>query len=601
MRTKKTNRTDDKITALYERLSRDDELQGDSNSIINQKKMLEDYAHKNGYLNTVHFTDDGFTGGNFDRPGWKQLVTEIEAGKVGTIIVKDMSRVGRNYLEVGFYTEVMFREKGIHFIAISNNIDSQHGESSEFAPFLNIMAEWYLRDTSRKVKAVKQAKGMDGKRLTSLPIYGYTRDPDDKEKWIIDPEAADVVRRIFRLTIEGKGPNDIARILAGEQIERPSYYLNARGIVKRSTCDNSIPYSWSGNTIAHILEKPEYMGHTVNFRTYKDSYKDKRPKEADPEDWVIFKDTHPAIIDEQTFSMARKCRETVRRKDTIGEANPLTGLVFCADCGAKMYNHRKPNPTQYRHPSGKIYTRCPVDFYTCSTYSLSSRQFNKKCTQHQIRTVVLREIVLDTIRAASSFVLSNEADFIEHVRQTSNVRQEDTARAHKKRIAKEQKRVAELNTLIRKIYEDNVSGKLSDKRFELLSAEYEQEQAGLEDSIQNLQAELDSFNADSVRADKFIEIVKKYTDFSELTTPMLIEFVEKIMVHAPDNSSGKRVQKVDVYLNFIGKFDVPVVAPELTLEEQAAEEKRQKKLKQGREAQRRYYQKLQAAAVAANQ
>lgn len=600
MRTKKTSRTDDKITALYERLSRDDELQGESNSIINQKKMLEDYAHKNGYLNTVHFTDDGFSGGNFDRPGWKQLVAEIEAGKVGTIIVKDMSRVGRNYLEVGFYTEVMFREKGIHFIAISNNIDSQHGESSEFAPFLNIMAEWYLRDTSRKVKAVKQSKGMEGKRLTSIPIYGYARDPDDKDRWIIDPEAADVVRRIFRLTIEGKGPNDIARILAGEQIERPSYYLNARGIVKRSTCDTSIPYSWSGNTIAHILEKPEYMGHTVNFRTYKDSYKDKRVKEADPEDWVIFKDTHPAIIDEQTFSMARKCRETVRRKDTIGEANPLTGLVFCADCGAKMYNHRKPNPTQYRHPSGKIYTRCPVDFYTCSTYSLSSRQFNKKCSQHQIRTVVLREIVLDTIRAASSFVLANEAEFIEHVRQTSSVRQEDTARAHKKRIAKEQKRVAELNTLIRKIYEDNVIGKLSDKRFELLSAEYEQEQAGLEESIQTLQAELDSFNADSVRADKFIEIVKKYTDFSELTTPMLIEFVEKIMVHAPDNSSGKRVQKVDVYLNFIGKFDVPMEAPELTPEELAAEEKRQKKLKQRREAQRRYYQKLQAA-MAVNQ
>lgn len=239
MRTKKTDKDNSKLTALYERLSRDDELQGESNSIVNQKKMLEDYAHKNGYANTAHFTDDGFTGGNFDRPGWKQLISEIEAGKVGTVIVKDMSRVGRNYLEVGFYTEVMFREKGIHFIAISNNIDSLNGDSSEFAPFLNIMSEWYLRDTSRKVKAVKQAKGMEGKRLTSLPIYGYACDPDDKSKWIIDPEAAEVVRRIFRLTIEGKGPNQIARILADEKIERPTYYLNARGIVKRSTCDAS--------------------------------------------------------------------------------------------------------------------------------------------------------------------------------------------------------------------------------------------------------------------------------------------------------------------------------------------------------------------------
>ena len=602
MRTKKSDKAANKITALYEMLSRDDELQGDSNSIINQKKMLEDYAQKNGYSNLVHFTDDGFSGGNFDRPGWKQLVAEIEAGKVSTVIVKDMSRVGRNYLEVGFYTEVMFREKGIHFIAITNNIDSMNGESSEFAPFLNIMAEWYLRDTSRKVKAVKQAKGMEGKRLTSLPIYGYKRDPDDKDKWIIDPEAAEIVRRIFRLTVEGYGPNEIARILAEEKIERPSYYLNVRGIVKRSTCNDSLPYSWSGNTIRHMLEKPEYIGHTVNFRTYKDSYKDKKTKEAAPEDWAVFKDTHPAIIDEQTFTIVQQCRKTVRRKDTIGEANPLTGLLFCADCGAKMYNHRKAKPTPYRHTSGKIYMRCPLDYYTCSTYSLTSRQFNKKCSQHQIRTVVVREIVLETIRAASSLVRSNEAEFIRQVREASNVRQEETARSHKKRIAKEQKRVAELNTLIRKIYEDNVSGKLSDKRFEILSAGYEQEQAALEESIQTLQAEIDSFQADSVRAEKFIDIVKKYTDLSELTTPMLNEFVEKILVYAPDNSSGQRVQKVDVYLNFIGKFDMqPEAEKEATPEELAAEEKRQKKLRQRREAQRRYYNKLKAADTAANQ
>lgn len=597
MRTKKADKDNSKLTALYERLSRDDELQGESNSIVNQKKMLEDYAHKNGFANTAHFTDDGFTGGNFDRPGWKQLISEIEAGKVGTVIVKDMSRVGRNYLEVGFYTEVMFREKGIHFIAISNNIDSLNGDSSEFAPFLNIMSEWYLRDTSRKVKAVKQAKGMEGKRLTSLPIYGYACDPDDKSKWIIDPEAAEVVRRIFRLTIEGKGPNQIARILADEKIERPTYYLNARGIVKRSTCDASHPYSWSGNTIGHMIGKPEYMGHTVNFRTYKDSYKDKKVKDAPPEDWVIFKDTHPAIIDEQTFDTAQKCRKTVRRTDSLGEANPLTGLVFCADCGAKMYNHRKPTPTQYRHISGKTYTRCPKDVYCCSTYTLTGRQFDRKCTQHQIRTSVLRELVLDTIRSVSGYVRDNENEFIRQVRERSIVRQEETARAHKKRIAKEQKRVAELNTLIQRIYEDNVNGKLSDKRFEVLSTSYEQEQAGLEESVCNLQAELDSFNADSVRADKFIEIVKRHTDFSELTAPMLQEYVEKIMVHAPDNSSGKRVQKVDVYLNFIGMFDVPADKPEPTPEEQAAEEKREKKLAQRREAQRRYYKKLQATAT----
>lgn len=598
MKTKKTSRTDDKITALYERLSRDDELQGDSNSIINQKKILEDYARKNGFLNIVHFTDDGFSGGNFDRPGWKKLVAEIEAGTVGTVIVKDMSRVGRNYLEVGFYTEVMFREKGIHFIAISNNIDSTNGESNEFAPFLNIMSEWYLRDTSRKIKAVKQAQGKEGKRLTSFPIYGYARDPDDKDKWVIDPEAAEIVRRIFQLTIEGKGPNDIARILASEKIERPSYYLNARGIVKRSSCDNSIPYSWSGNTVKHIIEKPEYIGHTVNFRFYKDSYKDKKLKEAPPEDWAIFKDTHPAIIDEQTFHIAQKCRKTVRRTDSLGEANPLTGLVFCADCGAKLYNHRKPYPTEYRHPSGKIYNRCPRDVYSCSTYSLTGRQFNRKCTQHQIMTSVLRELVLDTIRSVSGYVRSNETEFIKQVRESSAIKQEKTAQLHKKKIATQQKRVAELNTLIRKIYEDNASGKISDKRFELLSAGYEQEQTDLEESIQNLQAELDSFNADSVRADKFIEVVKRYTDFSELTPLMLHEFVEKIMVHEADKVDGKRIQKVDVYLNFIGKFEVPVDKPEATPDELAEAEKLRQKRERHREAQRRYYAKQQAAMAA---
>lgn len=596
MSSKKFDKMDDnKIDALYERLSRDDELQGDSNSIINQKKMLEDYAHKNGFTNTVHFTDDGYSGGNFDRPSWKRLVAEIEAGRVRTVIVKDMSRVGRDYLQVGFYTEVMFREKGIHFIAIANSIDSQNRDSGEFAPFLNIMAEWYLRDTSRKVKAVKNAKGMEGKRLTSAPIYGYMQDPEDKSKWIIDPEAAEVVRRIFQLTIEGKGPRVIASTLAEERIDRPSYHMNALGIINREQYDNSIPYAWSGNTISHMLKKPEYMGHTVNFRTYKDSYKDKRAKNTPQEEWVIFENTHPAIVDEQTFNTAQKCRKTVRRTDSLGEANPLTGLVFCADCGAKMYNHRKPAPTKYKHPSGKIYTRCPKDIYACSTYTLTNRRFDKQCTQHHIRTEILRELALDAIRSVSSFVKSNEAEFIRQVRETSSVQQEETAKAHRRRIAKEQKRVAELNTLIRKIYEDNVSGKLTDKRFELLSNGYEQEQAELEQSIDNLQAELNSFDADSIRADKFIEIVKRHTDFSELTTPMINEFIEKIIVHEGDWTTGERTQQVDIYLNFIGKFDVAKPGP--TPDEIAAEEAKRLKRERHREAQRQYVERQKNLAM----
>lgn len=583
------SKTNTKIDALYERLSRDDELQGESNSIINQKKMLGDYAEKNGFANPVHFTDDGWSGGNFERPGWKKLIAEIEAGRVATVICKDMSRIGRDYLQVGFFTEVMFREKGVRFIAIANSIDSVNKDSGEFAPFLNIMAEWYLRDTSRKVKASHKARGKAGKRLTFAPIYGYRQNPEDKSQWLVDPEAAEVVRRIYRLTIEGKGPCDIARILAEDKVERPSHHMTVRGYAKRGYHDMEHPYAWSGNTIGHIIGKPEYMGHTVNFRTYKDSYKDKYTKHAPPEDWVIFEDTHPAIIDRETWETAQRCRKTVRRTDSLGEANPLTGLVFCADCGAKLYNHRIPRPTQYRHPSGKVYTRPPKDIYSCSTYSLTSRKFDPQCSQHHIRTVVLRELALDAIREVSGYVKENEAEFVQQVREASTVRQEEAAKAHRRRIAKEQKRVAELNTIIKKLFEDTATGKLTDKRFDMLAAEYEREQAELEQSIAALQLELDSFHADMERADRFIEIVKRYTDFTELTPAMITEFIEKIVVHEGDKSSGEREQQVDIYLNFIGRFEVP--AKEASTEELAEEERQREKRERHREAQRRYTEK----------
>ena len=583
-----------KITALYSRLSRDDESIGDSLSIQNQKAMLEKYAAQNGFSNIAHFSDDGYSGGNFDRPDWKRLIEQIEKGNVGTVISKDMSRIGRDYLQTGFFTEVFFREKGVRFIAIANNIDSQDKESGEFAPFLNIMSEWYLRDASRKVKASHKARGMSGKRLTFKAIYGYMPDPQDKEKWIIDSEAAETVKRIFALTIEGKGPTQIARLLHDENVERPSYYLYKKGIVNYAdSYDHSHPYAWSTNTIGHIIERPEYMGHTVNFRTYKDSYKDKQAKANTQENWVIFENTHEAIIDRETWETAQRCRKTARRTDH-GEANPLTGLVFCADCGAKLYNHRMPYPTTYVNKKGYVCHRPPKDIYTCSTYNLTGRQYDRKCTNHHIRTVVLRELALDAIKSVSSFVKTNEAEFVKQVRESSAVQQEDAAKSHKRRIAKEQKRISELNTLIRRIYEDNVSGKLTDKRFELLSQEYEQEQTELEQSIERLQAELDSFHADSARADKFIEIVKKHTDFSELTPQMIAEYIEKIVVHEADKSSGERSQQVDVYLNFIGKFEIPAPAP--TAEEIEAEEKARRKRTQRREAQRRYAAKQKQKA-----
>ena len=331
------------------------------------------------------------------------------------------------------------------------------------------------------------------------------------------------------------------------------------------------------------------MGHTVNFRTSKESYKDKRPKLMPKEEWSIFENTHPPIIDSETFDLAQRCRKVVRRTDSLGEANPLTGLLFCYDCGAKLYNHRKPKATIYVNKKGYNCKRAPQDIYACSTYSLSIRKFDKKCTQHNIRTVVVRELVLDIIKSVSGFVKSNEAEFIKQVRETSNINQTATVKSHKKRIKKEQKRIDELNTLIRKIYEDNVSGKLTDKRFELLSSEYETEQSELEQSVETLQNEIDNFDADSVRADKFIEIVKRHTNFDELTPTMIHEFIEKIIVHEAVKDDGERTQRVDIYLNFIGKFDAPI--PEPTPEEIAEEETKIRKRKMHREAQRRYVER----------
>ena len=560
----------EKITALYERLSRDDELAGDSNSIVTQKKMLEGYAAQQGFTNCVHYTDDGYSGGTFERPSWKQLIKDIEDGKVGCVIAKDMSRIGRNYLQVGFYTEVMFREKGVRFIAIGNGVDSDVKDSGEFVPFLNIVNEWYLRDCSRKVKTALHVKGMDGKHhLTNEAIYGYKKDPDDRSKWVIDEEAAAVVRRIFQMTIEGMGPWNIARVLSEERIERPSYYLARRGLgVHKNNCDEERRYIWSGKTIAQILAKPEYKGQTVNFRTYKESYKDKKAKRTPKEDLTVFENTQEAIVDEKTWQLAQDVRRTVRRTDTLGAPNPLTGLLYCADCGAKMYNHRgikwqssnvKGTPVCYKR-----------DQYTCSTYANSCLSADVRCSQHYIRTDAVRELILEAIRSVSTYAVENEAAFIEQVRSVSELRQAESVKALRQRIKREQKRIAELNGIIKKLYESYATEKITEKRFEMMSAEYEQEQATLEEAVAKEQAELDAFEADTVRVDQFMALAKKYTDFSEPTTPMINEFVDKILVHKPDYSTGERVQEVEIYLKFIGKFKLP--EPEPTPEELAAQE-----------------------------
>lgn len=520
-----TDKSKNRITALYERLSRDDELAGDSNSIVNQKKMLEDYAKCNGYTDLVHFTDDGYSGGNFDRPGWKKMLRQIEDGSIGAVIVKDMSRVGRDYLQVGFYTEVFFREKGVHFVAISNGVDSDINTSSEFAPFLNIMNEWYLRDCSRKIKAVLQAKGRDGKPITSNPPYGYIKDPEDKNR-----------------------------------------------------CDMSKPYEWAGVSVVRMLEKPEYMGDTVNFRTKKLSYKDKVAVKNDSDEIVVFTDTHEAIIDRKTWYMVQELRKTKRRINTEGESNPFVGKIFCADCGGKMHyrNEGKRAGRKWRGlPDGSV--RTTPACYNCGNYNNSHDQSGKVCCSHNIQAKVIDQFVLETIQYACKSVRMDERAFVERIRSASEIREQSEAKKLKAALKHQEKRYAELDILLKKVYEDNALGRLPDKRYEMLSAGYEKEQAELEQSIKACREQLTQYDEDTDRTEEFLALVHKYTDITELTPVIINEFVDKILVHKAEKIDGERVMEIEIYLNFIGKVELP--AQELT-EEELAEIKEKQRLRE---------------------
>ena len=520
-----TDKSKNRITALYERLSRDDELAGDSNSIVNQKKMLEDYAKSNGYTDLVHFTDDGYSGGNFDRPGWKEMLRQIEDGSIGTVIVKDMSRVGRDYLQVGFYTEVFFREKGVHFVAISNGVDSDINTSSEFAPFFNIMNEWYLRDCSRKIKAVLQAKGRDGKPITNNPPYGYIKDPEDKNR-----------------------------------------------------CDMSKPYEWAGVSVVRMLEKPEYMGDTVNFRTKKLSYKDKTAVKNDSDEIVVFTDTHEAIIDRKTWYMVQELRKTKRRINTEGESNPFVGKIFCADCGGKMHyrNEGKRAGRKWRGlPDGSV--RTTPACYNCGNYNNSHDQSGKVCCSHNIQAKVIDQFVLETIQYACKSVRMDERAFVESIRSASEIREQSEAKKLKAALKHQEKRYAELDILLKKVYEDNALGRLPDKRYEMLSAGYEKEQAELEQSIKTCREQLTQYDEDTDRTEEFLALVHKYTDITELTPVIINEFVDKILVHKAEKIDGERVMEIEIYLNFIGKVELP--AQELT-EEELAEIKEKQRLRE---------------------
>lgn len=557
----------EKITALYERLSRDDELQGESNSISNQKQMLEDFALKNHLPHPVHFTDDGISGTRFDRPGFTAMMDEVEAGNVECIVIKDMSRLGRDYLKVGQVMEVL-RQKAVRLVAINDGVDTFKGED-DFTPFRNIMNEYYARDTSKKIKSVFRAKGMSGKHVSSCPPYGYLKSAEDKNLWLVDEEAAAIVRRIFRMTIEGYGPYQIAQRMEAEKVEIPAYHLqkHGAGLHQHKVFEN--PYRWSSGTVVNMLKKREYLGHTVNFKTRK-HFKDKKSHYVDESEWTIFENTHEAIIDQETYDNVQRIRGNARRyPDGWGEAHPLTGLMYCADCGGKMYVHRMNN--------GKRIAQ-----YTCS-------QFGKvPCgtlcpTQHRINADVVLQLITDTLRAITSFSQSDHEAFVKTVQETQTTQQITDATKNKKRLTIAQKRLTELETLLCKIYEDHLLGKLPEARYTVLDAQYSKEQGALVEEIACMERQLASMEQSKKSAEEFIRIIEKYEHFEMLTTPMLNELIQKIVVHEREHKGCQdTAQEVEIYFNFVGRYMPPRFGETiLTEEEQEAirikEAKRQKR------------------------
>ena len=541
-----------KITALYERLSRDDDQQGESNSIANQKKLLESYAAQHGFPNPVHFTDDGISGTRFDRPGFMALMKEVEAGNVEYLCLKDMSRMGRDYLKVGQIMEIL-RQKGVRLIAVNDGVDSARGDD-DFTPFRNIMNEFYCRDTSRKIRSTFQAKGKSGKHLTGTVIYGYLWN-ETRDQWIVDKEAAEVVKRIYQMTIDGLGPYQIAKKLSEEQDLIPSAYLaqHSEGVNKNKTFKDI--YGWGSSTVVEILKKREYLGHTVNFKTRK-HYKDKKSHYVSEDEWTIFENTHEAIIDQQTFDLVQKIRSNVRRyPNGWGETAPLTGLLYCADCGGKMYVHRTNN--------GKR-----ISQYTCSQYSKVPVGVLCK-TQHRINESVVLELISELLKAIAEYASHDRAEFIRVVQEAQDSQQTAEVRKKKARLATAKNRLKELEVLLCKIYEDNILGKLPDSRYATLDAQYGKEQAELTEEISSLEASLSAFEKNKKSAESFISLIDKYQSFDNLTITMLNEFIEKILVHERDRKgSTQTTQEIEVYFNFVGRFVPPAFGEvELTPEE----------------------------------
>ncbi|MCD7947863.1 MAG: recombinase family protein [Oscillospiraceae bacterium] len=530
-----------KITALYCRLSRDDELQGDSNSIQNQKKLLAKYATEYGLSNTKFFVDDGFTGTNFNRPDFQNMVTAVEAGYIEAILVKDMSRLGRDYLQVGYYTDNFFPQHEVRFIAVNDGVDSAQGEN-EFAPFRNIMNEWYARDISRKIRSSQRLRGNAGDPL-SLPLYGYRKDPDNPKRWIVDEEAAQVVRYIYKLCIDGSGNEQIAGILQREEILKPTEYWKTKGIRKpgrKSAKEN--PCYWCKTTIQNILTSREYMGDVVNFKTFSKSYKDKTRRQNPEENQVIFEGVHEAIIDRATWEMVQRIRAgTKRRQPKKVERHMFSGLLYCADCGCKLHFN-------VNHPNTEL------QYFNCSNYRGNRGTCNDT---HYIRADALEEVMLLELRRMTRYLQSKEESFIKLLMARSLEETERESRYMGKELATMQTRCREIEALFTKAYEDNAGGKLSDERFMMVTKRFDEEQLALGKKMAAYQKELEKAEKHKQSAARFLHVVRKYTDIYELTPIIVNELVEKIVVHQAEGRGKNRKQRLEIHYNFVGELDVP--------------------------------------------
>lgn len=569
----------DKITALYERLSHDDGRSDESVSIENQKRILEDYAKRNGFTNIRHFTDDGVRGTTFKRPGLDAMLDEIRAGNVATVIIKDQSRIGRDVVEVGLLKRT-FDEYHVRFIAANDNLDTANGFDI-MSIFRDVINEWYVADTSRKIKTVFKSRMEKGLRCSGSVSYGYLASKEDKGEWIIDEEAAAIVRRIFQSILAGESVANIARALRAEKIPIPSEHWKRIGAPVRAA-KYADPYAWTATTIGHILKRPEYMGRKVLGKTVCENYKTKSTRKTTPEEQYTFEGAIPAIIDEETWRTVQKIRETKRRTPKRQNApNRLTGLLYCADCGAKL-----------THRHNLVQGKWIEDAFICSSY----RQLTRDCTMHHIPTAKIEAAILAVIQRVSWYVRNNEAEFVERVREASGRHQEQAVKEYRQKVNKAQRRYKELDGLVKKLYEGNATGKIPDRHFTRLLAEYDEEQAELEASLAEWQGQLESWNADTLKTDRFIELVSRYTDFSELTTPMLHEFIEKVVVHEGEGRGNSRRQRIDIYLNFIGAFEVPahIVTPMEIEEQQRRQEEQAAKEARSQELAKAQYEKRKA-------